>query len=165
MRESHVLPAQDCPQFHNILPQHLNNITISPPQHDYASEVFSEIDCRAGIPSSLRARANQLFHQAKFAFRTTANIDLILTSILQAYSKRRIFISYFHLREFYTTQASDSILNNLHFKLVSKKNFEYTPSFNMNEIVDTVFLHFRIRSVCTALVVSNYNKINTTQRI
>ena len=129
------------------------------PQHDYASDVFSEIDCRTGIPSSIQTRANHLFHKAKIAFKTTANIDLILTAILQSYNEKRIFISYFRLREFYVTQASDSTLNNLHFKLVSKNIFKYTPSFNMNEIVDAVFSHFRISSIFKTLVISNYNRI------
>ena len=101
------------------------------PQHDYASDVFSEIDCRLGIPSSIQTRANHLFHKAKIAPKTTANIDLILTEIRQSYNEKRIFISYFRLREFYVKQASDSTLNNLHFKLVSKNIFKYTPSFNM----------------------------------
>ena len=129
------------------------------PQYDYANDIFSEIDCRTGIPASIRNRANHLFHKVKNIFKTTSNIDIILIAILQSYNEKRIFISFFRLREFYITQASDSTLNNLHFKMVSRNIFKYTPSFNVNEIMDAIFSHFRMSHVCRAMVTLNYNKL------
>ena len=43
--------------------------------------------------------------------------------------------------------------------MVSRNIFKYTPSFNVNEIMDAIFSHFRMSHVCRAMVTLNYNKL------
>ena len=86
---------------------HDNNL----PYHKYPEEILSEITCRVGISQCVKDRTIQLFLLAKNRFKTKSNIDLILISIYQSYRERRIFISFYRLKEYYYTQSSISILN------------------------------------------------------
>ena len=86
VKNSEGVTCSTCSRLSTI-PRHITstfeqcyNIT---PQHDYASEVFSEIDCQAGIPSSLQARANHLFLKAKFASKTYYYYNGNITRIFQ----------------------------------------------------------------------------------
>ena len=134
---------------------HHNNI----PYHKYPEEILSEIMCRVGIPECVKDRTIQLFLLAKNRFKTKSNVDLILISIYQSYCERRIFISFYRLKEYYYTQSTISILNNLHFNLTSKQIFKFTPSFSLTEISDSLFSYFRISKKYKLLILTRYSDI------
>ena len=138
-----------------IEPSHHNNL----PYHKYPEEILSEITCRVGISQCVKDRTIQLFLLAKNRFKTKSNIDLILISIYQSYCERRIFISFYRLKEYYYTQSSISILNNLHFNLTSKQIFKFTPSFSLTEISDSLFSYFRISKKYKILILTRYSDV------
>jgi hypothetical protein len=135
-----------------------------PEQIKSHEEILSEITERIGISGNIVDRSIHLFILAKKKFKSKSIADLVLISIFQSYCEKRMFISFYRLKEYYYTQSSISVLNDLFHNLISNCIFPITPSFTYSEISDSLFSYFRIPKKYVNLITLSYTDISKILR-
>ena len=135
-----------------------------PEQIKSHEEILTEITARIGISGNVVDRSIRLFILAKKKFKSKSIADLVLISIFQSYCEKRIFISFYRLKEFYYTPSSISFLNDLFHNLISNYIFPITPPFTYSEISNSLFSYFRIPKKYTNLIALKYSDFSKNLR-
>ena len=125
-------------------------------------EVIQEITNRVGISEYIVDRSLVLLGVVKQIFKSKSIGDLVLICVYQAYREKRLFISFYRLREYYPTNSSISTLNNLFYKLTSSKIFSITQPYTYLEIIESLASYFRIPNKFIILIEQTYNEISKT---
>ena len=122
-------------------------------------EVIKELTNRVGISEHIIDRSIVLLGEVKQIFKSKSIGDLVLICVYQAYREKRIFISFYRLKEYYFTNSSISMLNDLFYKLTSTNIFSMTQPYTYTEIIESLTSYFRIPTKFVYLIESSYNEI------
>ena len=76
-------------------------------------EVIKELTNRVGVSEHIIDRSIVLLSMVKQIFKSKSIGDLVLICVYQAYREKRVFISFYRLKEYYFTNSSISTLNDL----------------------------------------------------
>ena len=117
-------------------------------------EVIKELTNRVGVPEHIIDRSIVLLGEVKQIFKSKSIGDLVLICVYQAYREKRIFISFYRLKEYYFTSSSISVLNDLFYKLTSTNVFSMTQSYTYVEIIESLTSYFRIPTKFVYLIES-----------
>ena len=123
------------------------------------TECLLEMISRNCIPRNLVRGVELLLEKTCRIFKTVSRTNLTLISIYQIYREQRIFTSLDKLKDFYPTEASVTMLNNLHFKMVEKKIFKNTNNFTKFEIMNSLVEYFRISHADVMIIKEYISKI------
>lgn len=125
-------------------------------------EVINELTNRVGVPEYIIDRSIVLLGKVKQIFKSKSIGDLVLICVYQAYREKRIFISFYRLKEYYFTNSSISTLNDLFYKLTSTNIFSITQPYTYLEIIESLTSYFRIPNKFINLIELSYNEISKT---
>ena len=146
--------------FSNLQPQSV--VTKRPLNFEKiksCEEVIKEITNRIGISECVIDRTIILLGEVKQIFKSKSIGDLVLICMYQAYREKRMFISFYRLKEYYSTSSSVSTLNNLFHNLISSNIFDITQPYTFVEIVESLTAYFRIPISFVNLIESSYNDV------
>ena len=154
--------CSECSRVSSSEPQPQSVVTTCPLNFEKiksCEEVIKELTNRVGISEHIIDRSIILLGKVKQIFKSKSIGDLVLICVYQAYREKRIFISFYRLKEYYFTNSSISTLNDLFYNLISNNIFSMTQPYTYAEIIESLTSYFRVPTKFVNLIESLYNEI------
>ncbi len=162
---SEGITCSECSRVARCVTHPQPTIMSYPPEYrnlQSCEQVIKEITNRIGISKHIIDRCFVLLSDVKQIFKSKSIGDLVLVCMFQAYREKRVFISFYRLREYYPTSSSISILNDLFHKLTSSNVFILTQPYTYSEITEGLVSYFRIPNKFINLIEPSYIEISKT---
>ena len=162
---SEGVTCSECSRVTTCMTYPLSAVTSCSPDYRKirsCEEVIKEITNRVGISEHIIDRSLVLLGVVKQIFKSKSIGDLVLICVYQAYREKRVFISFYRLKEYYPTNSSISTLNDLFYKLTSSNIFIITQPYTYLEITESLTSYFRIPNKFINLIELPYNEISKT---